>query len=346
MQELSVSVALCTCNGAAYVVEQVDSILRQTWPVLEIVVHDDASEDDTVERVERAWTEHQARTEGDVPELRITRNLRRLGVARNFEEALRDCRGDLIALCDQDDRWDSERLAAIVPRFIENPQVLMIHGNATLVDQSGANPGGTLFNALAISEGELRMIEQGRGWEPLLDRNLVTGATAVLRSALRDGSLPIPAHWLHDEWLGMMAALLGGLAVERNPLLAYRQHGANQIGARRAGPIDLVRRALDDRGQWHTDKMYRAIELAERARALGRAVDPSALEAIEEKAVHHSVRAHLPGSRPARLVPVWQEWKTGRYRRFGRGLNGVLRDLLQPDKVRSRAHGTNEQPNE
>lgn len=331
MARPTVSVALCTCNGAAYVAEQVDSILRQTWPVLEIVVHDDASDDNTVDLVESTWAAHRASDGGAVPQLRIARNLNRLGVARNFERTLQDCRGDLIALCDQDDRWEPGRLAVLVPRFIDKPGLLMIHGNATLVDRSGTSPGGTLFDALAISETELRLIEEGRGWEALLDRNLVTGATAVLRSSLRDVSLPIPPHWLHDEWLGMMAALLGGLSVERNPLLAYRQHGANQIGARRAGPVDLVRRALADRGQWHADKMHRATELAERARALGSPVDPRALAAIEEKAVHHSVRAHLPGPRPARLLPVWHEWKTGRYRRFGRGLNGVLRDLLQPD---------------
>ena len=327
----TVSVALCTCNGAAFVAEQVDSILCQSWPVLEIVVHDDASDDDTVALVEHTWAKHRTRVEGDVPDLRITRNPKRLGVARNFEETLRACRGDLIALCDQDDRWDPERLAAVIPRFIDNPDLLMVHGNATLVDRSGTNPGGTLFQALAISETELRLIEEGRGWEALLDRNLVTGATAVLRRSLRDVSLPIPPHWLHDEWLGMIAALLGGLAVERDPLLAYRQHGANQIGAKRAGPVDLVRRALADRGQWHTDRMHRAIELAERARGLSAVLDPRALDAIVEKAVHHSVRAHLPGPRPARLLPVWQEWRTGRYRRFGRDLHGVLRDLLQPD---------------
>lgn len=334
MPPLSVSVALCTFNGAAFVAEQVESILRQTRPVVEIVVHDDASGDDTLALVERVWTDHRDRASGPVPDLRITRNPRRLGVARNFEETLRDCRGDLIALCDQDDRWDADRLARIVPRFAERPALLMIHGDAVLVDGSGANAGGTLFEALLVSDDELRMIEQGRGWEPLLNRNLVTGATAVLRSTLRDASLPIPPHWLHDEWLGMVAALLGGLAVERQPLLAYRQHGANQIGAQPAGVIARLRRALDDGGQWHADKMQRANELAERARAMGPAVDPAAIQAVEAKAVHHDIRAHLPGSRPARVVPVWREWRTGRYRRFGLGAAGVLRDLLQPSRHR------------
>lgn len=325
----SVSVALCTCNGAAYVAEQVDSILRQSLPVMEIVVRDDASQDGTLSVVEQTWLGERARG-GRVPELRITRNPERLGVARNFEAALLDCRGDLIALCDQDDRWDPDRLAAVVPRFERDPELLLVHGNANLVDRGGHSIHSTLFEALAISEGELRSIERGRGWEALLDRNLVTGATAVLRTRLRDASLPIPPHWLHDEWLGMMAALLGGLAVERRPLLAYRQHGANQIGARRASPLDLVRRAFSARGDWHADKAERAGELAARVRDLPIAAGPEALEAVEQKVAHHRARAQLPAPRAARLAPVWREWRTGRYRRFGRGVQGVLRDLLQP----------------
>lgn len=324
----TVSVALCTCNGAAYVAEQVESILRQTLPVTEIVVRDDASQDDTLSIIEQACL--RARTvPGRLPDLRITRNSERLGVARNFEAALRDCRGDLIALCDQDDRWDPDRLSALVPSFERDSGLLLLHGNARLVDRAGSSLQSTLFEALAVSEGELRQIEQQRGWEALLDRNLVTGATAVLRRQLRDISLPIPPHWLHDEWLGMVAALLGGLAVERRPLLAYRQHGANQIGARRASPVDLVRRALSVRGDWHADKAERASELASRARDLPD-VDREALEAIEQKALHHRLRAQLPAPRVARVVPVWREWKTGRYRRFGRGVQGILRDLLQP----------------
>lgn len=326
----TVSVALCTCNGARYIVEQMESILHQTSPVAEIVVHDDASDDDTVALVEHTWAAHRKRGEGHaLPQLRVTRHASRLGVARNFESALLACRGDLIALCDQDDRWDPERLAVLVPRFAD-PVVLLVHGNATLVDAAGAPQGGSLFDALAITPAELGLIEQGRGWLPLLDRNLVTGATALLRGALRDASLPLPPHWLHDEWLGMMAALLGGLRVERTPLLAYRQHGANQIGAKRAGILDLVRRAQGDRGEWHADKMHRANELLARARELGEAIDAQALRTIEQKAEHHRVRAQLPAARPARLGPVWREWKTGRYRRFGRGVHGVLRDLLQP----------------
>ncbi len=42
-----VSIALCTCNGAAYLRPLLDSLLTQTHTPLEIVVVDDASTDET-----------------------------------------------------------------------------------------------------------------------------------------------------------------------------------------------------------------------------------------------------------------------------------------------------------
>jgi glycosyltransferase involved in cell wall biosynthesis len=46
---IAVSVALCTCNGAPYLRQQLDSILSQTRPIDEIVVGDDGSTDETLD---------------------------------------------------------------------------------------------------------------------------------------------------------------------------------------------------------------------------------------------------------------------------------------------------------
>ncbi|AEG91963.1 glycosyltransferase family 2 protein [Ramlibacter tataouinensis] len=331
MGDLRVSVALCTCNGAAYIGEQLRSILAQTRRVAEIVVRDDASDDATLAELQASWEAHRWAVTAEPPPLRITRNPRRLGVARNFEAALRDCRGDLIALCDQDDVWDPQRLAILLPRFEADARLLLLHGDARLVDGQGQDLGSTLFQALNVTSMELEAISEGQGWQPLLGRNLVTGATVLLRRSLCDAAIPIPDHWLHDEWLGIVAALLGGLAVERRCLLAYRQHSGNQIGARRASLADLASRALGRREQWHAQKLHRARELHQRAAQLPGAGPAEALAEIEEKVLHQAVRASLPATRIARLLPVLREWRTGRYRRFGRGIQGVLRDLLQPE---------------
>ena len=92
----TVSVALCTYNGERFLQEQLDSIAMQTWTPDEVVVGDDGSSDSTLEILER-WKQ-------SVPfSVRIERNERNLGFAKNFESTLSRCTGDVVFLCDQDD---------------------------------------------------------------------------------------------------------------------------------------------------------------------------------------------------------------------------------------------------
>ena len=76
MTRPTISVALCTHNGAAFVVEQVESILAQSVPATQIVLSDDASTDGTVALVERAVREWPA----PKPDLVVLRNARQKAI--------------------------------------------------------------------------------------------------------------------------------------------------------------------------------------------------------------------------------------------------------------------------
>src|ERR1700741_3685870 len=97
-----VSVALCTYNGEKFLEKQLDSIFLQDYSNLEIVVVDDCSKDNTWDILQR-YAHNNER-------LRLYRNRRNLGYSRNFEKAIKLCRGDLIALADQDDIWEKEKI--------------------------------------------------------------------------------------------------------------------------------------------------------------------------------------------------------------------------------------------
>ena len=324
----AVSVALCTCNGATFIAEQVDSICRQSLPAFEIVLHDDASSDETVAIAKAAW--RRCREEGlPAPELRVTVHPRRLGVAGNFAGALMQCRGELIALCDQDDRWHEDRLAFAVASFDGHPERLLMHGNARLVNGAGEPLGTDLFEALEITDAELKALEEGRALEVLLDRNLVTGASTMLRRELLQTALPVPGHWVHDEWLAAMAAARNGLFVTRRSLFDYRQHGNNQIGAQQEQWGSALRRLVSARGDFLAHRLKRAHELSARLEVMQPPPSRSTMALVAEKVTHHAVRAALPANRLLRLWPVWKEWRTGRYQRFGRGIRGLSKDLLE-----------------
>jgi len=324
----AVSVALCTYNGARFIEEQIRSICAQTLPPHEIVLSDDASRDNCIAAAQRAH-EACARAGHDGtmrPSLHIIRNETARGVTRNFEQAVQTCRGDYIALCDQDDIWHPEKLARLVDALESGSRPSLVHADARLVDSQGQSLGATLFGSLAVSPAEFAQVHRGHAFEVLLRRNLVTGATTVFRRTLLEQALPFPPGWLHDEWLGLVAAAQGGVDLVEWCCIDYRQHGANQVGAARLGPAGKVRKAMASREDDAPRRAAKARLLVERLQALS--IPEAMVEKARMRLLHQERRAALPRFRPARLLPIAKEWASGRYDAYDYGVQGVIRDLL------------------
>lgn len=326
---LSISVALCTYNGAAFIREQVRSICSQTRPPMEIVLSDDASSDGCVDIARAAVAECAAERPEHPVVLRILQNRTALRVTKNFEQAVCACEGDLIALSDQDDVWRPDRLARMAAEFERRPDLLLLHTDAQLVDDDRKGLGHSLFHALEVKPFELNWIHGGNAFDVFLRRNLVTGATAIFRRSLRDAAAPFPVEWVHDEWLAIIASAIGRVDVLEDELIEYRQHQSNQIGARRDTFAEKVRKALASRGDTHVKRAIKAELLLARLIELGDRVPAAVIEKVRSKIEHQRFRAALPASRIARCVPVLREAMTGRYDKFGRGVRGVVRDLFE-----------------
>ena len=104
MSQPVVSIALCTYNGEQFLKKQIDSLLNQTYSNLQIIICDDASQDDTKAILE------------DYSDSRIKKifNHKNIGYIKNFEQAINLCKGDFIALCDQDDIWKPEKIETML----------------------------------------------------------------------------------------------------------------------------------------------------------------------------------------------------------------------------------------
>ncbi len=189
--------------------------------------------------------------------------------------------------------------------------------------------GSTLFTALEIKPEELAAIADGRAFEALQRRNLVTGATTVFRRSLLAAALPFPPEWVHDEWLAAIASATGRMDVLPEPLIDYRQHAANQIGARRPTLKQKLAKAVAARGTKHAERLRRAEVLLLRLEALGAEVSSRYVEAQRAKVAHQRFRTRLPSSRAVRWLPVLIAAAQGRYARFDRGWQSVVQDLLE-----------------
>jgi glycosyltransferase involved in cell wall biosynthesis len=313
-----VSVALCTFNGERYLAEQLVSILEQTRPAVQLVIADDGSSDGTLAVADATISAYRASHPDRTPAVLVLTGAEPLGVAANFERALRACTAELIALSDQDDVWEPERLERMVAALEELPDAGLLHSDARLIDAAGSDLGTTLFAALGIGDAERREIDEGRGFDALLRRNLATGATTMVRAGVRDRALPVPDGWIHDEWLAIVAAATGRTAILDEPLTRYRQHGTNQIGARKPTLPDKVSRLREPRQPRN-----------ERLDSLD-GVPDDRRRAAHRKLAHEEFRSALPVMRVRRVGPVLAAARRGDYARFGNGLQDVLRDLVQP----------------
>ena len=323
MTRPSISVALCTYNGAAFLDAQLRSIRGQTLPPSEIVVSDDGSADTTVTVAETALA--------GFPEARVLRNEHPLGVVRNFQQAVTATHGDLIALSDQDDLWLPAKLERMAARFADDPGLLFLHTDARLIDGVGAPAGTTLFASLEVSRGDRDAVHAGGAFPVYLRRNLATGATVVFRRSLLEAALPFPEAWVHDEWLAIIAAALSGADLLEEPLTEYRRHGSNQIGVADPTLRGKVARVLQARGDRNRGLARRADVLVDRLQSLGERIPPATLELARRKRDFETARAAMPAARVRRAPVVLRLVVRSDYRRFAsRGSADIIRDLLQP----------------
>jgi glycosyltransferase involved in cell wall biosynthesis len=325
-----ISVALCTYNGARYIRAQLESILSQQVPDLEIVVSDDGSSDGTVDVVRDVQGQAHQSSAARGPRIRVIENETPLGIAANFEQAIAACSRGVIALSDQDDIWHPGRLKALVDRIEADDAIALLHSNARMVDENGGLLGYRLSDAIHFTESEVALVHSGNGFDVLLRRNVVTGATSVIRSELASRAFPTPEGWLHDEWLAIMAAVTARFDFLDIDSIDYRQHGNNQIGQLRPDLAHNLRRLKEPRTARNRRLLARASGLSERVRDLADAVPPRYVELVEGKLAHERVRSTLPARRLPRLLPVVREARKGGYVRFGLGWADILRDLVQP----------------
>ena len=209
------SVIVCTYNGEQFLAQQLDTLLSQTLPPDEIVIHDDGSRDGTL-RIASDYARRDDR-------FRIVSNEGEHGVNGNFFAALRAAKGDYIAICDQDDLWEPTKLEKQMAAMTGNSHTTTssaMTGNSTGPLLCGCisqpfSEGGTAVKADLRMPclSPLRMMYVG----------MMPGHPLLLRRELLD-YLPNGNFFMYDLQIQMTAALLQRIAYVPEPLVHQRRH--------------------------------------------------------------------------------------------------------------------------
>ncbi|MBB5360709.1 glycosyltransferase involved in cell wall biosynthesis [Rhodanobacter sp. ANJX3] len=325
---LRLSIVMCTYNGAEYLQAQLDSLLAQTRLPDEIVISDDASTDATMMTLD-AFAAIAGKHGVDV---RISRHTGNVGFVENFSSALRQATGDVVFLCDQDDVWCPDKLAVMAARFAQDPDLLLLHSDARLVDAQGRSLNCSMFEALQMTAQEKQAIHDGRAFEVVMRRSFVTGATAAMRREVIGLALPIAADWIHDEWITAVVSAVGKMDFVDAPLIDYRQHGGNQIGARKRTLATKWQDLILPRGRFLADEATRLRRLETFFSQAGFFDGTARASQVAYKRAHFEHRmaiGRLPRYR--RAIPILREAYAGDYRRYGTGIRSMLRDMLRHD---------------
>lgn len=332
---MTISVAMCTYQGARHISAQMESILAQTRPPDEVVVCDDGSSDGTVEIL------HSYSLAAPFP-VRLNENSHTLGVAQNFEKAIRCCSGDIIVLSDQDDVWRQDKLAQIERMFLESPEIGGVFSDALVVDENLIPMGYTMWEHVQFTRKKQALVLRGEALEVLLSRCRATGATLAFRRSLREDVLPIPQLWIHDAWIALVVAAVSKLSIIDESLVMYRQHCANQIGAKKKGITFRLREcAATDREKYYKDEIERyesvysrvVLKSAKQTGLLDKAVK------IQCKLNHLRARSRLPENRLFRLPMICAGLAKLNYNRYSEGWQLAVKDLLLPPGRRRSPEG-------
>ncbi|MEA5051526.1 MAG: glycosyltransferase family 2 protein [Oscillospiraceae bacterium] len=245
-----VTVLLATYNSEAYVAELIDSILANTYGDFSLVIRDDASADGTADVLRRYTDARVSVTLSDTQSGGAKNNFFRLLLAND---------NDYLMFADADDVW--------LPEKIGKTRALM----RSLEAQYGADTPLLVHGDLAVTDEKLRVLApslfayeklspQRDSLKNLLVQNNVTGCTVMINRALRALVREQPAHCvMHDWWLALIASAFGHIGVLGEPLILYRQHGGNEVGAYDAGDLALAAKKLSRRAHMRAvyDGMFR-----------------------------------------------------------------------------------------
>ena len=317
--QLSVSIAMATYNGELYLAEQLDSILCQSRLPDELVVHDDASSDATVSVI------RDFASRAPFP-VRLKINSKQLGSTRNFEETIRECNGEIIFLCDQDDIWHPNKIALIEECFMCDAKTGAVFSDARVFYQNKNSPEYKLWDRIRFSSRERAQIVANEACPVLLRHPVVTGATMAFRSSLRDLVLPIPDIWVHDAWISLLIGSTSRLVLMPELLISYRQHDDNQIGIRRDNKnknksfIEIYR----ERILCYELARTRLLEFSDYFQNVEQQIFR-----FDEKLVFLRARKNLSDARWRRWPRAMRELVTFRYHRYSMGLESFVDDVTR-----------------
>lgn len=203
-----VSIVLCTYNGAKFLREQLDSIVQQTLQPYEVIAQDDGSSDDTLNILQDYAKKY--------PYIKVCKNQKEHGINNNFFSAMQRATGDFIAISDQDDIWEPDKLEAMTNAIGDN---LMCVGRSIPFYNEGDKNVSIHYDKRKPNCNIIRMLYASMpGHCTLFRKELLSYLPADLETR------PIYTHTWYDVIMGQTAAALDSITLLDKIVVRQRRY--------------------------------------------------------------------------------------------------------------------------
>lgn len=247
-----IDILLPTYNGAKYLPPLLDSILNQTYNDVRFIVRDDGSKDSTLEVIKGYKNRYPERF------TLVEDRLGNQGTSGSNDVLIKYVTSDYFMFCDQDDIWEPNKIEVCMKemnrlesQYSDKP--ILVCSDACCFDENDNITAPSFFESQ-------KFCDVTDNYHKMLALNVVQGATALMNKKVLDVIKYIPKDLFHDWWVGVIVCYYGKVSYIHQPLLRYRQHSSNVVGALNVGGGYLWNKISHVRKQWSIySSMYRQL---------------------------------------------------------------------------------------
>lgn len=163
----TITIAIPSYNSEKFIVDALDSIFEQSYPVDEILVIDDHSDDSTAIIVKKYTEKH------NINNLKLIINPTNIGYQKNWNQCLELAQCEYVLLLHSDDKLKPDILAKQIKMFSEKPELALVGGKEDFIDENGVTLRQTEFS-------EERIYSKGQIYEFVTEQNSYIPCSSVL----------------------------------------------------------------------------------------------------------------------------------------------------------------------
>lgn len=229
---MNVCILMATYNGEKYLSQQIDSILDQTYNNFKIYISDDGSTDNTKSIITDYCKKYPEKI------FLIAEHSPTGSASNNFLYLLEHIEGDIFLFSDQDDIWERNHIELLINKYLslsedERQKPVCVHSDLSVVNANLELISNSMFDLQKLPRNP-----KSRYF--YFVQNNVTGCTLLINQSLKNFVFHnkdlLNANkekiLMHDLFCASIASLFGAIYFINTPIILYRQHGNNTVGAK------------------------------------------------------------------------------------------------------------------